>query len=68
MKLRECPFCGSSNTPMVGHEDWEQLIFVACFECGASGPSVQKGDWGKPQEDEDEAVKLWNTRRRGKNK
>lgn len=49
-RLRECPFCGSSNVDLwrgqiVGHD-------VRCLNCGASTPCRQQ----------DDAVRSWNER------
>lgn len=56
-RLRECPFCGSSNVDLwrgqtVGTRD-NGMRFVRCLNCGASSSYQQK----------DDAVSSWNERR-----
>lgn len=65
--LGECPFCGSTNTPVCGHEAFEEQMFICCFDCGATGPSVLKGDFETKDRAEEAAVAAWN-RRFGKQK
>jgi len=50
MKLKNCPFCGSSNLYV------DDLIYVACFDCSTIGPS---------KDDKQDAIKAWNTRAGG---
>ena len=53
---RSCPFC-KCNKVMVIHEVTLQLpYYVECVECFAHGPMAK---------DEDDAFKLWNTRKYG---
>ena len=56
-RLRECPFCGSSNVDLwrgqiVGHDRDNNMRFVRCLNCGASTSYRQK----------DDAISKWNTR------
>lgn len=62
IKTKECPFCGDTNTLLTGHEAFETQLFVCCFECGATGPSVLKGDFETIEEAEDVAIAAWNRR------
>lgn len=55
-RLRECPFCGSSNVDLcrgqiVGDRD-NGMRFVRCLNCGASTAYRQKTD----------AISSWNKR------
>lgn len=53
-ELKPCPFCGGTN--VVVDEFWERYdepYFIACNECGASGPYTHK---------KEEAIELWNRR------
>lgn len=56
-RLRECPFCGSSNVDLwrgqiVGPARDNGMRFVRCLNCGASTAYRQKAD----------AISSWNER------
>ena len=56
-RLRECPFCGSSNVALwhgqlVGTRPDNGMGFVHCLNCGASSSHRQR----------DDAVRCWNER------
>lgn len=59
LQLRSCPFCGNteliSDLEEVPQNIRESVWIIICGECGTRGP------WGN---DEKEAEKLWNIRRR----
>ena len=56
-KLRECPFCGSSNVDLwrgqiVGNRPDNAMRFVRCLNCGARTSCRQR----------DDAIRCWNER------
>jgi len=56
MMWKICPFCGSENTIFInGVLDGIDYLRVACCACNAEGPLGGT---------KDEALRLWNTRRR----
>ena len=55
MKLKPCPFCGSTDVYTMGHKDdgW----YARCNKCSAEGPTG---------ETDEKAKKAWNTRQKAK--
>ena len=60
IKLKPCPFCGSTNVKIVGNHTnddcgWYYSYYVFCRDCGARG--AEKRDEEKPL-----AIRAWNRR------
>ena len=55
MKIKPCPFCGSTRW----HYGYDYGSFIACEKCGASGP------W-KPLQDDGQAIRSWTLRAKEK--
>jgi len=36
IKLKPCPFCGSEK--VILEDDMQEVYWVLCFECNATGP------------------------------
>lgn len=53
-KLLPCPFCGSKKGRVWNSDN----LFVMCFKCYAKGPTSYE------VQTEDEAIALWNRRKR----
>lgn len=66
IKLKPCPFCGSSDVkscPEGEREDGKpwQAYYVHCNVCGTDGPIVQVYDLGIPPEaGRNTSIDLWN--------
>ncbi|HLX53229.1 MAG TPA: Lar family restriction alleviation protein [Aquella sp.] len=54
-EIKNCPFCGSSETQFIS-DDYEW--FCHCVDCDSRGPSVN----GISDDHKNYAIKLWNER------
>jgi hypothetical protein len=69
IKMKPCPFCGSSNGETISPDEDGLLFCWWCSNCKATGPILEY-DWSDEEEDDDdipngadiECRRLWSTR------
>lgn len=56
-ELKPCPFCGSEKVSTLGQTN--ENVIIVCSDCWASVGDILNGDCPL---NENDAIKLWNTR------
>ena len=68
--MKKCPFCGCNGelkTQIIstGHHDYEQIAYVTCKNCGATGETFSEVEQSI-EESKQLAMQAWNNRKRSK--